>query len=509
MNGNQKLRKEVEVLRHELEVAHVEIKLLRQKIDAMAKRMFGKKSEELSPDQLTLLLSGMEEHSRPDGQEDPDPEEPESLKPPKRRARTGRLAIKTPENLEVVEEVLIPEEVKAQPEQWREIGREENKRLDYQPAKFFWHKTIRPRFVRKDQRTLAPVVVRAPEEISLGGKASAGLLAQILVNRYCDHLPYYRQQQLFWRQNQVWISRSQMVQWTHQCVAQLGRVVEVMRHQLQSRPYIQVDETPIRYQDRNRAGPCPQGWMWTGLDPGKAVVFHWEQRRGSQALEKFIGEDYKGLLGVDAHSAYRAYAKTRSNVQLIGCWAHARRKFIEATDEDPRIAGWVLNQISWLFRWEKDSDGSMLSTGCRDSIRASRSPMIIERLHRALIKLLGRYRPKSQMRQAIEYTLNQWKQLTAFLDHPQAELSNNLVENAIRPSALGKKNWIFIGHPKAGHLSAAIYSLTESCRMIGLNPYEYLKDLLQRLPKTPDNQVHELTPANWREALGSPLPLAA
>ncbi len=497
MGKEKKLREEVKSLRHQLKQSQAEVAILRLKLDALARQMFGKRSEQLNPDQLEMLLSGMQGEEQKPAEDSEADEEPA---PNPKRSRNGRHAIRTPEDLEVVEEIVLPDCVKADPDQWKEISREENKRLDYQPGKFFWRKTIRPKFVRRDNRALPPVVAPAANELSLGGKDSAGLLAHLLVSRCCDHLPYYRQQQLYWRQNSVWISRQQMVEWTEQSVTQLSRVVGVMRKALRQQPYLQVDETKVRYQDRERAGPCPHGWLWVGLDPGRSVVFHWDQSRGSGALEKLIGKDYRGLLGVDGYGVYRTYARPREEVELIGCWAHARRKFVGAKEEAPRVAGWVLNQIAWLYRWEKSRDGEPLPEAAREWVRASQSRMIVERLGKALRLLLNRYRPKSLMAQAIEYAINQWESLRGFLNHSNAELSNNLVENAIRPSALGRKNWLFFGHHEAGHRSAILYSLTETCRMVGINPYDYLKDILTRLPSTADSELEALTPIKWHEA---------
>ena len=465
--------------------------LLRQKLDALARRIFGQKSEQLDAAQLELLLSGIEGKSS----EDQDEEVEEETVAKTRKRRNGRLAMRTPEDLEVVEEILIPDCVKANPDQWKEISREENRRLDYQPGKFFWRQTTRPKYVRRDNRLLPPVIEPAPVELSLGGKAAAGLMAHLLVSRFCDHLPYYRQQAMYSRQHGVWISRQLMVQWVKQGVDQLERVVSVMRHELRQQPYLQVDETAVRYQDKERAGPCPEGWLWVGLDPGRAVVFHWDQSRGAKALEKLIGTDFKGLVGVDGYSAYRAYATRREGVELIGCWAHARRKFFEAKAEAPRIVGWVLNQMGWLFHWE--STWQKRTTVERQRLRASHSRLVVERLREAFYRLAPRYRPNSLMREAIDYSINQWSALTAFLEHGEAELSNNWVENAIRPSALGKRNWLFIGHLEAGERSAAVYSLTETCRMLGIDPYAYLKAVLTQLPGTADADVGKLTPANW------------
>jgi transposase len=484
---------EIESLRLQLQAALAENTLLRQKLDILARRIFGKKSEQLDAKQLEFLLGGIEGQAKPAEDEKDTEEEPEARS--RKRRRKGHLALKTPEDLEVVEEILIPDCVKASPEEWKEIGREVNRRLDYQPAKFFWRQTIRLKYVRRDNRLLPPVIEPAPLELSLGGKVTPGFMAHLLVSRFCDHLPYYRQQALYWRQNEVWISRQQMVEWVKQCVDQLQRVVSVMRDELRQRSYLQVDETPVRYQDKQRAGPCPEGWLWVGLDPGRAVVFHWDQSRGAKGLEKLIGTDFKGSIGVDGHSAYRAYATRRNEVQLVGCWAHARRKFVDAMNESPRIAGWLLNQIGWLFHWESTSKGFVPVD--RQRLRASHSRMVVERLRKAFYLLAGRYRPKSLMRDAIDYSINQWNVLTAFLEHGEAELSNNWVENAIRPSALGKRNWLFIGELRAGERSAVVYSLTETCRMIGVNPYEYLKAVLAQLPATADAEVKNLTPANW------------
>ena len=495
MGEDKQLQKENKTLRRQLQDALAENAILRQKIDALAQRIFGKKSEQLDANQLEMLLSGMESQAKaPDKEEDSDEESATKSRKP----RHGRQAIRTPEDLEVVEEILIPEVVKTDPDKWKEIGREENQRLDYQPGKFFWRKTIRPKFVRRDNRALPPVIEPAPLELSLGGKATAAFMAYLLVSRFCDHLPYYRQQDLYWRQNGVFISRQQMVEWVKQSVVHLQRVYWVMREELRHQSYLQVDETPVRYQDRERAGPCPKGWLWVGLDPGRAVVFHWDESRGAQGLEKLIGTDFQGLLGVDGHSAYRAFATRRDGVELSGCWTRARRKLVEATAEDPRIAGWVLNQIGWLFHWEETCQGFGATERLR--IRASHSRMVVERLKRAFYLLAPRYRPKSLMRQAIDYALNQWTALTVFLNYGEVELSNNWVENAIRPSAVGKRNWLFIGDLEAGHRSAVIYSMTQTCRMLGVNPYEYLKDILTRLPGTADEDLENLTPANWAKS---------
>jgi len=194
---------------------------------------------------------------------------------------------------------------------------------------------------------------------------------------------------------------------------------------------------------------------------------------------------------------------------LFGCWAHARRNFFEALEQGPRVAGWMLKQIGLLYRWEEELRQSRAGPAAREAMRASHHRMVVERLHRALNQLQPRYLPQSLMGQAINYALNQWPSLERFLAHGEVEIDNNLVENAIRPTAIGKKNWLFFGSEAAGQRSAVMYTLIENCRLHGVEPYAYLKDVLERLPRTTNRQVAQLTPLNWQKARQSQLKQAA
>jgi transposase len=492
-------------LQQDLEAARRENTILRQKLDALARRFFGKKSEQLNAAQLELLLSGLTEDSGTSTEEE---DEPPAM-PARRHTGAPSQRIRTPENLEVVREVIQPELVKAQPEQWKQIGAEVSRRLDYQPGKFFWQETVRPKYVRADQRQLAPVIAPAPAQVAEHSLAAPGLLAQLLVGKYCDHLPFYRQEQIFWRRHGVFIARQQMVQWTGQSVRLLSGITDCLKEQLQESPYAQIDETPVRYQDPSLPGRCGQGYLWTGLVPGHCVVYEWHASRAAKCLDSLLGEDFAGKLQCDGYSAYRAFAKGKADLKLFGCWAHARRNFFEAREQAPRIAGWVLNQIGLLYRWERQLRDTRAGPVQRQILRASHHRMVVERLHRALNKLQSRYLPQSLMGQAIHYALNQWPGLERFLEHGEVEIDNNLVENAIRPTALGKKNWLFFGSEEAGARSAVIYTLVENCRMHGVEPYTYLKDVLERLPRTTNREVAQLTPLNWQKARQSALKQAA
>ena len=326
--------------------------------------------------------------------------------------------------------------------------------------------------MRAEDRALPPVVAPAPVRVADRCLAAPGLLAHLLVSKYADHLPFYRLQMIFWQRQGVFIARQQMVLWVGQCGVLLEAIVVCLKNELQQSPYVQVDETPVRYLDPETPGRCAQGYLWTGLVPGKCVVYDWHASRAADCLESLLGKAFQGKLQCDGYSAYPAFAKDHPGVELFG-WAHARRGFFEAQEQAPPVAGWVLNQIGILYRWEEQLRQSRAGPAAREALRASHSRMVVERLKRALEKLAPRYLPKSPLGQAISYALNQWPALERFLAHGEVEIDNNLVENAIRPTAVGKKGWLFFGSEEAGTRNAVVFTLMQNCRMHGVNPYEY------------------------------------
>jgi transposase len=208
-------------------------------------------------------------------------------------------------------------------------------------------------------------------------------------------------------------------------------------------------------------------------------------------------------LQCDGYSAYPAFAKGREGIQLAGCWAHARRKFHEALEQSPRPAGWIIRQIQHLYRIESALREKKAGPRLRQAERAHQSRPILERIKKALVlfKASRRHLPQSLLGQAIDYALGQWVGLEVLLRDGRVEIDNNLVENAIRPTAIGKKNWLFIGEAGAGHRGAIIYTIIESCRRRSIDPYAYLRDLLTHLPTLKNNQISEVTPAAWAKSL--------
>jgi transposase len=480
-------------LTEQLAAARQEIGFLRQKIDLLVRRVFGASSERLDQAQLELLL----QLPKSSALETPGPA-PEKLSLPVSRAHRDRTP-RLPENLPVVEEVIEPEPVKAQPEQWRCIGQEVSEQLDYEPARFLRRRTIRKKYVHRVKLEAAPVIAPLPARLQDRSLPAPGLLAHILVAKYCDHLPLYRQEQIFARRHQVHLPRQTLARWVALAADWLQPIYEALRTGVLAGGYVQVDETPINYLEPGH-GRTRQGYFWTASRPKGDVFFRWATSRATACLNQVVPPTFTGTLQSDGYAAYRAFVNGRSAVvTLAGCWAHVRRKFYEAGETAPQMSGWLLRQIQHLYRVEAELREHRAGPRLRQAMRASQSRPIVERLEKVLLRLKarGRYLPQSGLAQAIDYALGQWPTLNVYLKDGRVEIDNNLVENAIRPTALGKKNWLFIGDAEAGQRSAILYTVIESCRRRGLDPYAYLREVLTRLPDMTNRQIPEVLPATW------------
>jgi transposase len=474
--------------------------LLRQKVDLLVKRVFGSTSERLSAGQLELLLALP---ATP-----PVVDEPPVPTPAPVRARKERVP-RLPEHLPVIEEVLVPDLVQAAPEQWRRIGQEVSEQLDYEPGRFLRRRLIRPKYVRRADRDAAPVIAPLPARLQDRSLPAPGLLAHVLVGKYCDHLPLYRQERIFATRHGVNLPRQTLARWVELAAAWLMPVYQQIQAGVLAGGYVQVDETPIDYLDPG-GGRTGQGYFWACAAPRGDVVFHWATSRATECLAEVLLVDFTGTVQCDGYAAYPAFARQHpQTITLAGCWAHVRRKFHEARDQSPKLTGWFLRQLQHLYRVEAELRELRAGPKLRTAVRASQSRMIVERLHRVLVRVQARALPQSLLGQAIAYALGQWSTLTVYLEDGRVEIDNNLVENAIRPTALGKKNWLFIGADTAGDRSALLYTVLESCRRRGLDPYAYLKDVLIRLPTLTNHQVAEVVPAVWGKARPVPRTLAA
>jgi hypothetical protein len=332
-----------------------------------------------------------------------------------------------------------------------------------------------------------------------GGYASAGLIAWVALSKYVDHIPLYRLEQMSSRWGAS-ISRQTMCDWIEIAASWLEPIYRRMLTNLRQGGYLQADETPLRCNDPDeKRGGTTQGWLWVISRPGGDVIFDWRLSRRHGELNTLL-LDYKGLLQSDGYEAYPNYVENHDGVIWLGCWAHARRKFNEAQTESPKAARVILKLIAKMYRLERQWD----EAGIKDPVdRATRRTAGFKRtldwLHRIAVSLRERVRPQSLLGKACDYLIGHWEPLTAHIRYGQTRLDNNLIENAIRPSAVGKKNWLFIGHPDAGQRSAVIYSIVVSCQRHGHDPLAYLRDVLTRLPAlTNQFDLDALTPVNWK-----------
>ena len=474
--------------------------LLRQKIDLLVRRIFGASSEKLDAAQLELLLK--EEAER--GKAPASSALLEEAAPPscKDRSQPRKNKPRWPGDLQVIEEVIEPAEVKAQPHAWRCIGEEISEQLDYEPARFLRRRVIRRKYVHRQEIDQAPVIAPLPEKLQERCIAAPGLLAQIITAKYCDHLPLYRQEQIYWSRHRVSLPRQTMATWMGLAADWLEPIYKRIRTGVMAGGYVQIDETPIEYLCPGH-GQTKLGYLWTCSAPGGDAVYHWQTSRAASCLQKVLPADFAGIVQCDGYAAYNAFAKERGEaITLAGCLAHARRKFYEAREGAPQAAGFILRQMQHLYRIEKQLREQKAGPQLRLAVRAYQSRPIHERIHRTLarLKLSKRYLPQSSMGQAIDYALAQWPMLSVYLQDGRVEIDNNLVENAIRPTAIGKKNWLFIGDAAAGDRGAILYTIVESCRRRGIDPYRYLREVLTALPTMTNWQLEHWTPNAWAKA---------
>ena len=476
----------------EVQLLRQEVAALRAQIAWLKQQLFGPgRSETLDRAQLLLKLAELEKLSTA----------PKTETITYERAKGAELKRTLPAesfaHLPVKETVeIIPEPVKRNPSLYEKIGEERSFEVDIVPPQLFKREIIRPKFKHRLDKNRAPLVALAPARAVAGGYASAGLLAWVTVAKYVDHLPLFRQEKMLARWGAP-ISRQTMADWIGITAQWLEPIYRQMQRELLAGGYVQADETPVRCNDPDeKRGGTRQGWLWVISRPGGEVVFEWRLSRRHGELISLLA-DYRGLLQSDGYEAYASFARERSGVVWLGCWAHARRHFFEALSERPKAVNLVLRLIGRLYSLEAEWDQAQVGVE-RAARRQKHFARPLYWLRRLALGLRTQALPRSLLGKACAYLLDHWEPLIAHLQYSQSRLDNNSIENAIRPSALGKKNWLFIGHPDAGQRSAILYSLVVSCQRHGKEPLAYLRDVLMRLPlMSNQDDLSLLTPARW------------
>lgn len=393
---------------------------------------------------------------------------------------------------------IVPAEVKRDPEVYERIGEERTFEVDLLPPKLVKREIVRPKYRHRLDRSRPPLLAPAPSRAVMGGYASAGLLASVVVSKYVHHVPLFRQEKM----SERWgarLSRQSMADWVGVTAEWLRPIYLRMKERLLSGRYLQADETPIRCQDPDEpTGKTFQGYLWAISRPGDDVVFDWRLTRQHGEITTLL-DGFKGVLQSDGYEGYARYAEKNPGVIRVACFAHARRKFNDALETAPVQAGFMLRIIGHLYRMERDWDERKIGGVDRARLRTRDFELTLRLLKKAALLLAGRCLPQSSLGKACRYLLGQWDALVAHCDHGDTRIDTNLLENAIRPSAIGKKNFLFIGHPDAGDRSAIIYSIAVSCQRRGVDPLDYIRDVLTRLPAmTTRDNLAPLLPGVWQ-----------
>ena len=431
---------------------------------------------------------------------------------PTKPKRQKRLVI--PDNLDI--HTIIHEPPSTTCEcgcQMTQIGQDVQDKLGFKPKQFYRERHVYPKYICRNAECNREKLVQAKTDAQIIDKsvATPALLAHVLISKYADHLPLYRQS-LIYQRSGVYLSDSTLADWVGRCGVQLGFLVNRLIKLILTQPIVHADETPVKilntYGTKDIKGKLKQGYVWAYVTPQhspiKAVVYDFAQGRGSEHPNAFL-KGFKGKLICDGYNGYKPLFGR--GVIEVGCMAHARRKFHELhVTGQSLISIEALELFQSLYAVEREIDERFEKNPTpmpRDAqivrqIRQQKAKPIADRLYAWLQqKRLGTTK-NADITKAIEYCLKRWQALTRYLDDGNLPIDNNWAENQMRPWALGRKNWLFAGSLESGQRAASIMSLIQSARLNGLDPYAYLADVLRRLPTHPDSQIDDLLPHCWK-----------
>ena len=374
------------------------------------------------------------------------------------------------------------------------IGEDVSEKLDDTPGVFTVERHVRGKWACRPCETIRQAPV--PPQVIDKGLPSAGLLAQVLVAKYADHLPLYRQEGIFARAGMA-LARSTLAEWVGVCGVQLQPLVDALKDELLGRPVLHADETPLEMLSPGKK-KTHRAYLWAyaagAFEPIKGVVYDFAESRAGEHARAFLG-DWKGTLVCDDYAGYKA--SFAGGILEAGCMAHARRKFFDLQQNaTSQVAGAALEYIGQLYEIERDV--KELDAQSRQQIRQRRAKPIADALHEWMRLTRQKITDGSATAKALDYSLKRWTALTRYLDDGQLPIDNNWIENQIRPIALGRANWLYVGSLRAGKRAAAVMSLIQSARMNGHEPHAYLKDVLTRLPTHKASRIRELLPHRWQ-----------
>lgn len=479
-----------------------EILRLEEEVRLLRQSLFGSKSEKMpAGDSPQLLLFDMPESVA----EDEDEQVAEVAIPAHTRQKRGRKPL--PDNLprvEVVHDIPEEEKVCACGCNLSCIGEERSEKLDFIPAKVQVVVHIRLKYACKgceglEDKGESVKISPVPAQIIPKGLATASLLAHVLVGKFCDALPFYRQEKQFSRLG-IDIPHQTMCNWAMKAAHACEDIMSLLHDEVRGGPLINADETTVQVLKEPGRSAQTKSYMWVfrGGSPDKpVVVYQYHPSRSAEVAKVFL-RDYKGVVQTDGYAGYN-FLDRWEDVLHVACWAHVRRKFYEAkkasANKKPGSADKALAMIGRLYQLERQAKMAGLDAEDLKKMRQQKGKPIVNDMGKWLEKRQSQIPPKSLLGKAINYSLNQWPRLIGYLENGFAGIDNNMAENAIRPFVIGRKNWLFSGTPKGARSSAALYSLIETAKACDLEPYAYLRYLFEKLPTTPRAARKELLPS--------------
>jgi transposase len=462
---------------------------LQEELSQLKRLVFGSKSERFvpaaSPEQLSIGLSIEEQPVEVKTEKI----EYTRTKAVKQSNHKGRLPL--PAHLPRVEHIIEPKE---STEGMRKIGEEITETLDYIPGKLQVKKYIRPKYARPQGEGI--VIGTLPSRLIEKGIAEASLLAFLLTSKYVDHLPLHRQIEMLKRLG-VTLPASTVSDWVSSSLKALTPLYEILVEKVQSCPYLQADETPIEVLDKDKKGTTHRGYYWVYHAVKESLIFFDYREGRSREGPIQILKKYQGYLQTDGYGAYDEFG-LREGITLVHCMAHARRYFEKALANHKEASEHALKEIQKLYAIERTCREGGITGEERKQIRQEQTLPILKTLQAWMVEQYTKVNPTSSLAQALSYTLKRWKGLTKFTANGDLEIDNNLIENAIRPVAVGRKNYLFAGSHEAAQRAAMMYSLFACCKKNDVNPNEWLVDVINRISDHPINRIDELLPNNWK-----------
>ncbi|REG87077.1 IS66 family transposase [Algoriphagus antarcticus] len=459
-------------------------------LDKLRRYIFGFKSEKRNSSSADGQMGLFELGTTQSVQEELSCSVQQQKPAPKKRAKgTGRMSL--PEELAREEIIIEPCESTAG---CTKIGEEVTEVLEIEPAFFYVKRYVRPKYARPNGEGI--LIGTLPDRVIEKGIPSESVIAQLTVDKYVYGMPLHRQIDKYSKMG-VRIPASSASDWLMGGWEQLKPLWELLRLIVFSQKYLQADETPIKVLDRDHKNGIHQGYMWLYHAPvDRLVLFDYRKGRDSSGPKEMLA-GFRGILQTDGYTVYDSLYGNHPDILLTFCMAHARRYFVNAVKDDEKQANYVLDEMQLLYALEQKMRDRELDWEQRTEERKEHARPVLDRLENWLKEHQERYRPQSPMGKAIDYTLPRWAGLSAYVLHGQMEIDNNLIENAVRPLAIGRKNFLFAGSHQAAQMAAGMYSFMASCKKNKINEFAWLKDVFERIQSHKQKDLYQLLPSNW------------